>query len=472
MAFDGIAVSAIAVELNEKLGNARVARIYQPSRHTIIIHLRSIGQTHKLLISADPESARIHTTKVPDPNPEYPPAFCMLLRKHLEPSRLIGIEQVEFERIVAIRFETYDLDLNPAQKSIVCELMGRNSNIILINQDQTILDAIHRNNDPNHPRPIMPGLRYQLPPVHKKINPRSSSKTEFAEELRLLPASTSLAQALVERYQGLGPQAAMEVCSRSALDPELGIRDLTIDQMHRIWQALVELTSGKYQPTMICSPKPDFFAYMPVKAPSNGRVRQFAEFDELLDHFYTSMNLKRQLQQKTAKLQRMVNTHLKRIRRKEQIHRDTVRIAAGADTWQKWGEIILANIYQIKKGDDKLEAVDFYQPGQPKVIIELDPRLSPSENAQHYFNKYTKAKRGAKNAVKQLEETTLLRSYLEEISIQLEQADDLETTAEIEAELIKEGLIAKTDGWRRKTAGQTREKRPKPYDQYRLLTEQ
>ena len=134
MAFDGIAVSAVVAELNDKLANTRVAKIYQPNRHTIIIHLRDIGQNHKLLISADPSSPRIHTTSAPDPNPQTPPAFCMLLRKHLEPSRVLDVRQVEFERIIVIRFEAYDLDAGMGEKSLVFELMGRNSNLILIDQ--------------------------------------------------------------------------------------------------------------------------------------------------------------------------------------------------------------------------------------------------------------------------------------------------------------------------------------------------
>lgn len=466
MAFDGIAVSAIAVELNQKLNNARVAKIYQHNRHTIIIHLRDIGQTHKLLLSADPKAPRIHTTTALDPNPQNPPAFCMLLRKHLEPSRVLAVEQVDFERILIIKFETYDLDSGPGQKSIVLELMGRNSNIILIGRDQTIIDAIYRNNDPNHPRPIMPGIGYQLPPVHNKLNPKRSTATEFVDELRLLPASTPVVKALVERYQGLGPQAAAEICARAILDPELKARGLTTAQMDSLWQSLVELVNASPQPTMITSPKPDFFAYKPIGSTEVENVQEFATLDELLDHFYTIKTRKQQLRQAATRLQNAVNAQLKRLQRKEEIHRSTLQAVAVADEWQKWGEIILTNIYLIKKGDHQLEAIDFYQPEQPLITIELDPRLSPSENAQYYFKKYAKAKRSAKIAAEQLQEILDLETYLKEISVHIQQADDLETLADIEAELTREGLIAENAGKRRRSAQGKTEKRSKPYDQY------
>jgi len=465
MAFDGIAVSAVVAELNQKLNNARVAKIYQPDRHTMIIHLRGIGKNHKLLISADPDSPRIHTTTAADPNPQNPPAFCMLLRKHLEPSRLLGFEQVEFERIILIRLETYDPDAGPHEKHLVFELMGRNSNIILIDQDRTIIDAIYRNSDPNHERPIMPGIKYQLPPVHNKLNPRRLTQAEFSTELRLMP-TLPLAKALVERFQGLGPQAAREICIRAGVDPEMHARDLDTGQIDALWHSLIGLIKSEPKPTLVYRPKPDFFAYESVQTGGSGSLQHFPTIDELLDYYFTARTRERQLRQKTARLQNAINAHLKRLHRKEQIHRETLEAAAKADEWQKWGEIILANLYRINKGDTILEAIDFYHPSQPLITIELDPALTPSENAQMCFKKYAKAKRSAKSAACQLAETSTLKDYLETISVQLEQAEDLDTVAEIEAELIKEGLIQDSNPKARKTMKNSSGGGTRPYDQY------
>jgi len=465
MAFDGIAVSAVVAELNDKLANTRVAKIYQPNRHTIIIHLRDIGQNHKLLISADPSSPRIHTTSAPDPNPQTPPAFCMLLRKHLEPSRVLDVRQVEFERIIVIRFEAYDLDAGMGEKSLVFELMGRNSNLILIDQDQTIIDAIYRNTDSNHERPVMPGITYQLPPVHNKLNPKRSNLHEFSTALRMLPEYPA-AKALVKCYQGLGPQAASEICARSRIDLECKNRDLSPGQVSALWQSMMDLISAEPWPTLITEPKPDFFAYEPVHSRESGNVQRFAALDELLDSFFTAQARDQRLSRKISQLLGAVNAHLQRLRRKEQIHRQTLDSAAQADDWQKKGEIILANLYRIKKGDTVLEAVDYYEPGQPSIAIELDPKLSPSENAQLYFKKYVKAKRSAHAAAQQLKETLALIDYLEEISLQLLLADDPETAAEIETELIKEGMIEETSSTKRKTARSDMGRRSKQYDQY------
>lgn len=440
MAFDGIAVARIVTELNQKLINARMVKIYQPDRYTIIMHLRSLGETNKLVISADPVFARIHTTTDTYINPHNPPAFCMLLRKYLEPSRILGIEQYQLERIIEIKFETFDPNLGTSLKSLVFELMGRNSNIILIDQEHNIIDAIHRNSDADHERPIMPGLVYSLPPVDRKINPLTTTEAEFTTEIRLLPAFTLLYQGLVQLYQGFSPAAAKEICRRAGIDPAVVKQELTLEQISVLWQSLDQLINTEQQPVLVEDDKPDFYAY---RLTGPVAQREFASLDQLLDTFYRFRIHSQKVRQKASSLQSQINTHLKRLKRKEQIHRNTLKQAADADKWQKMGELILANIYQIQKGDSELTAVDYYQPEQPLITIKLDPALSPSENAQAYFKKYTKAKNSKKITQEQLEKTIMERMYLEEVAVQLQQADDLAVVAEIEAELIREGFIRK-----------------------------
>ena len=389
MAFDGIAAVRIVAELNQKLINSRMVKIYQPDRHTVILHLRSLGQTHKLVISADPVNARIHTTQHSAENPQNPPAFCMLLRKYLEPSRVMEIKQHELERIIVIKFETFDPNLGTTIKSLVFELMGRNSNIILIDQDWVILDAIHRNSDENHPRPIMPGLSYKLPPVNTKLNPLGMSEPEAIAEIRLFPAQTPIFKGLVNIFQGLSPQGAAEVCRRAGIDPQTLKQDLSLQEMEALWKNLHKFITVKEPPVLVQSAKPDFFAYRLTDVPDQ---LEFTSLDELVDDFYHYRIHTHQVRQKAGALQTQINTHLKRLRKKEQIQRNTLKAAEDADQWQKMGELILANLYKITKGDHSVTAVDYYDPNQHEITIELDPSLGPSENAQRYFKRYNKAK--------------------------------------------------------------------------------
>lgn len=460
MAFDGIAAVRIVAELNQKLINSRMVKIYQPDRHTVILHLRSLGQTHKLVISADPVNARIHTTQHSAENPQNPPAFCMLLRKYLEPSRVMEIKQHELERIIVIKFETFDPNLGTTIKSLVFELMGRNSNIILIDQDWVILDAIHRNSDENHPRPIMPGLSYKLPPVNTKLNPLGMSEPEAIAEIRLFPAQTPIFKGLVNIFQGLSPQGAAEVCRRAGIDPQTLKQDLSLQEMEALWKNLHKFITVKEPPVLVQSAKPDFFAYRLTDVPDQ---LEFTSLDELVDDFYHYRIHTHQVRQKAGALQTQINTHLKRLRKKEQIQRNTLKAAEDADQWQKMGELILANLYKITKGDHSVTAVDYYDPNQHEITIELDPSLGPSENAQRYFKRYNKAKNSREITKKLLNLTVMERQYLEEVMVQLEQADDLEVLGEIENELIKEGFIRTK---RSKKQNGDFHRKAKPYQEY------
>lgn len=449
MAFDGIAVSVIVAELDQHLKNGRIMKIYQIDKNTLVLHLRLLGTTTQLVISADPAHPRIHSTAKDFVNPLAPPAFCMLLRKHLEPGRIIAIEQYELERVLKIRFETYDPETGPGEKALIFELIGRQSNIILVDQHKIIVDAIYRISNETADRIIIPGEPYRLPDTQGKVNPYTQDEDQFFDNLRLLPANLTLTQGLMQLYQGLGPDAAREILNHAHLDPDQTKHETSLEQLNQLYTGWTSFITQIGQP-VLAKPrrKLDFFAYPLTHIEP---VKSYDSFDNLLDEFFTQRIEQEAIRQKANALQRVLKTQLKRVQKKETIQRDTLKNAANAHDLQKQGEIILANLHLIVKGQATLVAADFYEQEQPLIKIQLDPLLKPVENAQAYFKKYAKAKKSEKVTARQLRNTVLERKYIAETLFHIETADSTDTLSEIEEEIRTTGYLPRK---KRKTKSQ------------------
>lgn len=441
MPFDGIAIAVVSKELKSII-NSRVMKIYQPDKYTLVFHLRVPGENSKLLISIDPAYPRIHTTEADFHNPASPPAFCMLLRKHLEPSRIIGISQVAYERIIKIDFEAFDESIGAVEKSLYFELMGRHSNLILTQGDQ-VIDAIHRIYDEERPRQLFPGAEYQLPPDQGKLNPLSVDKEGFLDTIRLLPGNLSLQDGLAHSFQGLSKQAAKEILLRAALDPKQPKIETSSTDWQKLWEAFAQffcdVTAGGTPTYINKGGREDFTAY----SLTNESGVKFSSLNNLLDKFYTNRINKERVRQLASKLSKAVTGHLDRVIKKQKIQEATLEDAKQADEWKRLGELITANLYHIQKGDTEVRVIDYYSPDQPEISIKLDPTYSPQKNAQRYFKKYHKAKTSKKITGEQLKKTKAERRYLEEVLTHINLADSVEDLREIEAELTKFDYLKK-----------------------------
>lgn len=459
MAFDGIAVSTIVKELNEALISARTNKIYQIDTCTIVLNLRIPGATKKLIISADPRYPRIYISEQDFEYPAAPPAFCMLLRKYLEPSRILAFKQYQLERLIEISFETFDPEYGNSEKKLIFELMGRHSNIILIDHNKVILDAVKRNNH-SYVRQVMPGLKYQKPFTKVKYNPKEHTKDKFIDTVRLLSGNIKLSTGLVQLYQGLGPETAKEIIRRAELNPNVLKADTNISDYEKLWYSFNDFINFPGNPVLVLEPKPEFYAYRLTDVTYQ---KEYSSLNSLLNDFYTAKIHSEELRRQSNSLLKPLKIQLERLIRKEEIQRNTLKQASKAATWQKLGELLLANIYRIKKGDRILEAVDYYQPTQPIISIELDPKLTPGENSQRYFKKYSKAKRSQGITKRQLQKTISERNYIEEIIVHIEQAESLSALAEIKEELIKAGYLHQKVS----TSKEKKHKKTPPrYDEY------
>ncbi len=453
MPFDGLTLSVTVQEIHQVLEHARIMKIYQPGPQTILLHLRQPGKNYQLMIAADPAYPRMHLTEAHWKNPQNPPAFCMLLRKYLEPSRVIGVFQHGLERVVAIELEAFAEDGTRSDKRLVFELLGRHSNILLLNADKIIFDAVKRiPADKGQDRVLEPGAVYKLPSDQGKRDPSQLTQDAFIELLRFLPAQTTLQQALQNTMQGFSGPSAQEAVVRAGLDPQQSKQSLQPEQWPLLWdgvQQLIQEVRRGGNPSFWPRQKVDFSGYSQQR---EGAVR-FETMNQLLDHYYTHEVTRHQLQQRARDLLRTIKTQQKRVKRKEKAQMKAIQDAKDAEKWQRYGELLTANLYRIEQGSEA-EVQDFYDPEQSWITIPMDPTKTPNENAQQYFKKYSKAKTSLDVTSRQLRKTRREKRYLEELAAQVELADSQMVLDEIRDEMIQAGYLKRRPARGKRTANE------------------
>lgn len=453
MGFDGTVVYALKKSLQKELIGARAERVFQPQKDTIVIKLRSEKNTKKLLLSANASSPRIHLTEAVFENPPQPPSFCMLLRKYLEGSRLVEVEQPDLERQLKLYFKGYNEIGEEKVWQLTLEIMGKHSNLILIDPStQIIIDGIKRyNSEVNRYREVMPGKPYLPPPPQDKKDFRQVSEEEFAAILLAAEPQQKIEKVIMNSFAGLGPTLSREIIFRSGLDEGILINDCGAYELSLIYQQMKEIFSAleqeKFSPCLISSFDQkyiDFAAFTLTQYPQELR-QEYGDINSALDEYFSSTEKRRIFQQKQEKLLRLLKKESERCQKKIEIHRQTIEESQDKDELRLKGEIITANIFRLKKGDTLLRGENFYQNPPSLIEIELDPALTPAENAQKYFKKYDKAKRSALKAQEQLQQSEEELYYLLSVLTYIELAKSGEELKEIEEELKATGYFKAKD---------------------------
>ncbi len=448
MALDGLAIAALSAELKEKLTGGRVDKIYQPDRDEIFMHIRQPGETLYLVLSAHPQFARVHLTpEVAKENPAAPPAFCMLLRKHLERGRILRVEQPGLERILHIHVESVDEVGERAEKILIAELMGKHSNIVLIDASSgAIFDGIKRvTAEVNRYREILPGTRYLPPPGQGKANPLETDMEHFRKVLLLAAAQAPAARAIADSFQGVSLQIGREVLARAGLAPDLSRQELDEGRIPRLWdafKAIVDTVKDRsFSPVLYLDEEgePSDFSAIALELYAGRQSQPVPSISSALESYYARRDRQQRLQSAQTGLLRVVDTHLERSRRKLQRQTETIETAASAENLRIRGELITANIFRLKKGMPSFSAENFY--GQGEIQVELDPRLTPAENAQSCFKRYNKAKKSLVATRLQVAATREEISYLEQVKTSIQNALTPADLNEIREELAAEGYL-------------------------------
>ncbi|MBN8207416.1 NFACT family protein [Bacillus sp. NTK071] len=440
MSFDGMVMRAVAHETNELLKGGRVTKIYQPYATDLLLVVRSGGKNHQLLLSANPSYARIQITKESYANPKEPPMFCMLLRKHLEGSIIEEIKQIDNERIIHVTFKARNDLGDLTTRTLIAEIMGRHSNVILLNESNMILDSIkHLPPSVNRYRTVLPGQDYVAPPAQNKVSPFGLSTEDFLRQIDF--NAGKLSKQLVQAFGGVSPLIANEVVHRAGLANRSTLPESFFDVFN-------QLGNHHYTPQMVTASK-EYFSVVPLTHLS-GESRTFDSSSELLDRFYYGKADRDRVKQQSNDLERFLSNELKKNEKKIEKLSRTIKQAQEADTFQLLGELLTANMHMVKRGDKKVSVQNYYDEDGGMIEIELNPQKSPSENAQAYFKKYNKAKNSISVLQEQIEMAHQEIAYLDQLIQQLTAASprDIE---EIREELEEEGYIKKRSRKKKKS---------------------
>ena len=435
MSFDGIFTHLMIQELNQQLKGGRISKVHQPYSNELVLVIRSQGKNHKLLLSAHSSYARIQLTNMSYQNPDTPPNFVMILRKHLDGAILEEIKQVENDRIIHFTF-THRNELGDLENLVlIVELMGRHSTILLLNQTTNkILDAIkHIGSSQNTYRALLPGATYVAPPEAKGLNPFHLSDVQAFSQLSSIQEINP--KSIQQLFQGFGRDTATELATRLQANP---------NEKLRIWQQFMAQLKI-LEPTLIQTKQKEYFTpflFESLTTQEDTIVTTFANLSSLLDGFYHDKAERDRVKQQGSLLIKKIINEIKRNEGKLEKREATLLAAENAEDLRQRGELLTTFLHQIPRGVASVELENYYEENAPITIV-LDPALSPNQNAQKYFQKYQKLRNAVKLVGEQIEETKQEIAYLQSVLTQLELAGPMDLEL-IKEELIEEGYVKRS----------------------------
>ena len=447
MALDGVFLRLIKKQLEPLIGG-RVDKIHQPSREEILFTIRTRDGAFRLLFNTGAGNARVHITNAEIENPKTPPMFCMLMRKHLSSGKLIDIRQDGFERILYFDFDSANEMGDICRFTLAIEIMGRHSNLILINAENKIVDSIKRvGQDMSSVRMILPGMTYTLPPKEQRLSLIDNDSSEICEVVKDY-SKQSLPKALMKSIEGISPVFAREAEFYTARGEELIVENMTCEHFDRLKFYLKktadELKSGVNKYTVLKTKDGLLkdFCFTDISQYGNLMVtKQFDSPCEVLDYFYSQRDSVARMKQKAQDLFKLLMNTTDRIARRTANQRQELEECAKRDTLKKYGDLIMSNLYRIEKGQGSIEVEDFYEPECPIVKIKLDKRLNPSQNAQKYYKEYRKLDTAEKKLTALIKDGEEELLYIDSVFDSLTRATTEGEVAELRLELAEQGYV-------------------------------
>lgn len=462
MAYDGLVAGAMAVYLNGILAGGRINKIYQTDAEELILNIHAGREKRQLYISANSGHARMHLIEEDkeQANPQNPTAFCMLLRKHFQGGRITAIDQVESERVIEISVDHNDELGFSVSKKLTIEIMGKHSNIIAIDEASgRILDSIKRISlDLSRYRQLLPGLPYVYPPGQNKVSFYTLSLDVLTGIME--DDSQSLPKALVGGVQGVSPTISREICHAAIRAARQDTEALTAEDLQRVIKEMTDsIHTGNLRPVVYVDKDrvPVDFHIFPLSDSEN--LLDKVVFDNpssAVEYFFSHKASSNRIRQKSTDLMRTLTSSLDKLYLKKQRLSEDLFAAENAEPHRIYGELLTANLHKIPQGAPSVTVLNYYD--DTEVEISLDPRFSPSRNAQRYFKKYSKAKTAVREKKIQLEETNHSIGYLESVLAYVENADTLEEIEEIRQELTEGGYLR-----RRKSSYRLSKPKLQPY---------
>ena len=448
MPLDALCLSGLVHELNTALAGGKIDKIYQPGRDEVVLAVRAPKGNVKLLLSANPSHPRPQLTEIARENPETPPMFCMLLRKHLTGARVLGISQPHLERVVDFQLEALDELGDRVERRLVLEAMGRHANLILLDGEGRIVDCLRRvDGDMSAKRQVLPGLFYRLPPAQAKEDPTALTREEWEARLAEAPGDYRVDQWLLDTFGGLSPLICRELAHRAGGRTDVAFLELEDAGRLRLAEALERLFSdikgNNFTPTLITiENRPKDFTFLPVEQYEGGAVlTAYPTFSAMLDRFYEQRESLERVKQKGQDLIRSVTNARDRTARKIGNQERELEATRDRERLRQFGDIITSNLYAMEKGMKVLRTVDFYDPEGREVDIPLDFLLTPQQNAAKYYKEYNKAKTAEEMLTIQLEKGRRELEYLNSVLENITLAEGERDLQEIRQELTDTGYL-------------------------------
>ena len=446
MAFDGIMVRALAHELNTRLADARITKIQQTDSAELMLTFRTTSGNERLLLSANASLPLAYLTEESKTAPEKAPAFSMLLRKHLTGARLLGVTQPGTERILRLSFEHPDEYGDLCTQYLIVELMGKHSNIIFTDDALRILDAIRRvPNSISSVRTVLPGDRYFIPETQEKREPMDETREGF---LSALDPVDKLTEAVANHYTGFSKSAAAEMLFSSGLSGDIFVSALSTaekEQFAAVFMAYVEtLKAHRYQPCLALAPdgQAKAFSAMPLssfRSMPGYTIETFSSVSSLLETYYRDRNLRTGIRKRSQELRKTTEVLLERASRKLDLQQKQLKDTEKRDKIRHQGELLQAYAYQLPVGRNSVQVTD-WETGE-EVVITTDPDLSIRDNANRYFDRYSKLKRTFAALSAQVLATQEELEELRDVLHALEIAENEDDIQEIRKEMQEAGFL-------------------------------
>lgn len=450
MALDGVTLAHLVNELAPQLRGARIDKIFQPEKEEIHIQCRLPQGNKRLLLNASATSPRFHFTGENKKNPTSPPMFCMILRKHLEGGKLVDLYQRELERVVTFEIQNYNDRGDLVTLYLHLEIMGKHSNLILVDPTKnTILDGLKRYSHAlSRHREVLPGRTYLAPPSQGKLPPIEDEET-WRRTFSLDDLDRPITKILLTHFAGISPELALELVIQAGLTADAYLHQCGEIDFSRLFQAYRRLCNPEdnpeIQPCLYYHPKtqssPISFTFVPFQQYQELKKEMSPSLNEAIERFFRSKSTTNILEAKRGSLRKIVQEQQAHFQKKLMVYEEAISSADSNLAYQKWGELLTANLHRIPSGSEEVTVEDYYDPSLSSLKIPLDAHLSAIDNAQRYYKLYNKAK-ATLLKTKQLQEAAVNEvNYLDSLRVSLDQASSLAELDEIHSELIDQGYL-------------------------------
>lgn len=450
MSMDGLSLYSAMNELNKRLAGGKIDKIQQTDKEELLLMVRSLGQTYRLLINASAADNRVQLTELKKQAPSEAPMFCMLLRKRIAGGKIVRFEQERLDRVLKISIETYN-DLGDLSVfALYCELMGKHSNIILVNEKGVIVDAIkHVGLGMSSVRFVMPGLEYSAPPAQDKQDPSKASVDDFS--MAMCMVGMSIAKALSNAFFGLSPAVAAQLVARYTDKTECTqLSEAEREELaERLTAFYADMAHGKEKASAVLNALGETEAVYPF-AIAGGGIKLYDSIGEALDSLYINNDRREWAKRHGASARKVLQNNIERCEKKLALYADALNSEEQMEKCRLYGELLTANLHSLKSGTDTAAVDNYYADPVERIAIPLDRQLTPGENAQRYYKKYQKLKAAREMAIVQREQTLSELNYLEGQLDNLTKCTAENELSELIEELKEQGYIKRDKGGKKK----------------------